>query len=134
MTRFRQAGHRQGFALLEVLIALTLVALALLFVLQLLLFDVRAQSRLAAQQEVLEILEGMVESVRVGSMLATTTTFEHAELMLLLDRPTRPLTVEMTVLPHPTVPDLFELRLVAHYQAGREPQRRELETRLWRPF
>jgi type II secretory pathway pseudopilin PulG len=123
-----------GFVLVEALISLTVVGIAMLLTLQLLLLDARVQSRLRAQREVLEVAETVVEFLRAERLPTQSVTLETDQIKALLGRQVRPMTLWLEVTPHPEVDRLWNVRLEARYQAGREIQGRTLETRIWRPL
>lgn len=69
MSRRRQDTTHRGFSLIETLVALLLIGVILLLAMSLLAQEPGIARRLAAQEEVLEILDAAHESIRAGHRL-----------------------------------------------------------------
>jgi prepilin-type N-terminal cleavage/methylation domain-containing protein len=122
--RARRAGA-DGFTLVEVLVALAIVALLLLSSLALYALEANARRRLAAHAAAERALVTAYEELRGGLLPLETgplpLAFEAESGALAL-------AVEST-----DTGDLYRVRLVATYRATGRPFRRTLEALLWRP-
>lgn len=124
--------RRNGFALIEALVALALVSLALLMGMAILLRQPRAQSRLDAGGGALRAIEASVETLRATPGL----TLDGRRLTPGLEYPESPDVDGLQVWLESAAEDgpegLWRISLEARYLVGKEPHRKRLETLLWR--
>ena len=122
---------RSAFSLLEVLVALSLLGVALLFSMSLIAQEPRIERRLAAHAEVLEVLDTLHEAIRAGMSLPLQP--ELLEWQDLYDPPlelrvARQLTVTSEV--EGLRPEgLYRVTLKARYFVGMQPVDRTLGER-----
>jgi prepilin-type N-terminal cleavage/methylation domain-containing protein len=129
----RRRSH--GFSLLETLVALTVLAVALLFTLSLLAHEVRIRRQVAAHTAVVDLLETAHEAIRAGWPLPLgATALDWRQLDANAVPPVTDLTISAEVRPL-AVPDLYHVILIARYReaAFAQPLERRLETMVWRP-
>ena len=118
-------------ALVEALVAATIVAIALLFLVGLLAHESRLTARAAAQREVLTLLEAALEGVRAGAVEAGTFTVPEP--------PFKPIprqlgaTLWITIAPVEGVPGVVEATAEVRYRVRGDLLRRSLTTRVWTP-
>jgi prepilin-type N-terminal cleavage/methylation domain-containing protein len=124
-------GSRNGFTLLESLVALVVVALALLLGYGFMMRQPQAIQRLDAGDEALRAIEASLETLRAGEIplesgflepgIAYPPPQRAAELVVDLD-------VTST-----EIPGLYALNVEARYRVGRSIQQRRVETMVWSP-
>ncbi len=124
-----------GFSLLEVLVALTLLGMALLFSMSLIAQEPQIQRRLAAHGEALSVLDTLHEAIRDGMSLPLAP--QRLDWQGLYDpapvlTAARDLTVWSEV--ETLAPEgLYRVTLRARYFVGTASFDHTLETLVWRP-
>jgi prepilin-type N-terminal cleavage/methylation domain-containing protein len=124
-------GSRNGFTLLESLVALVVVALALLLGYGFMMRQPQATQRLDAGDDALRAIEASLETLRAGAIplesgflepgIAYPPPHRAAELMVDLE-------VAST-----EIPGLYALNVEARYRVGRSIHRRRIQTMVWSP-
>ena len=118
--------RERGMTWMETAAAIALVGLAVMVGASLLAAHPRASDRLAAQHELVRVLDATLESVRGGVVplasgeLAPPVPTEHRIRLALEVRPVGP-------------SGLWEVTAVARCEVRREPVERRLSTLMWRP-
>jgi prepilin-type N-terminal cleavage/methylation domain-containing protein len=126
-----EAGSRDGFTLLEALVAMIVMALALLLGYGFMMRQPQVMQRLDAGDEALRAIEASVETLRAGAIPLKSGFLEpgiaypppHRAAHLVVD-------LEVT---STDVPGLYALNVEARYRVGRSIHRRRIETLLWSP-
>ncbi len=131
----RRSGDGQGFSLVETLVALTLIAVALLFTIALLAQEPQVQLRLRAHRESLEALDRVHEAIRAGMSLRLGS--HRLDWQSLYDPPpshdaARDLVIWADVEAR-SPRGLYQVTLRARYFVGERSFDRLLTTRIWRP-
>ncbi len=129
------SARRAGFSLVEVLVALSLLAVALLFSMSLVAQEPQVERRLAAHAEAYAVLDTLHEAIRAGMALPDRP--ERLDWRALYDPPpelraARELSV-WSQLETLSPPGLFRVTLRARYFVGERSFDRTLETMIWRP-
>jgi len=137
MSPGKTSGNRRapGFSLIEVLVALTILGVVLLFSMSLLAQEPQVRRRLAAHREALEVIETVHEEVRAGMRLSLTGRRIDWQR---LDDPPRELAAAEDLAVWAEVVEarplgLYRVTLRARYFVGNQPFERRLETMIWRP-
>lgn len=128
---------KDGFSLVEALVALLILEMALLMGLALLLEQPRIVRRLERQRQTTRCLEATLELVRagvvplqtgpVGTWLALAGTPPPAGTAVFLE-------VEAATLPSAPAPaGLFHVTVRARWMAAGQPRTRAVETLVWSP-
>jgi prepilin-type N-terminal cleavage/methylation domain-containing protein len=124
-----------GFSLIEVLVALTILGVVLLFSMSLLAQEPRVRRRLAAHREALEVLETVHEEVRAGMRLSLTG--RRIDWQRLDDPPRELAAAEELAVWAEVVEErpvgLYRVTLRARYFVAGQPFERSVETMIWRP-
>ncbi len=118
-----QARANGGFTLVEVVIALLLVAIALTMTLPLLVEQPRIQARLEAKRDALIAIEGGLEAVRAGALPLVPGTIQIDDTS-----PELFLTVEPN-----RIPDLYDVTVEARWTLQNRDWKSSISTRVWRP-
>ena len=132
MTAPRRRGRSAGSALLEALVALALVGVALLFLVGLLVHDLRLAVRGARQREAFASLEAAVAGLRAGALPLQDGQWTPADAPDWLVLPEGD-AVELAVAVEEDERDLWTVVATVRYAAWNEPQSRTLVTRIWSP-
>ena len=128
----RRGSPTAGAVLLEALVAVAIAGVALLFLVGLLVHEVRLVTRAAGQREAFAALEAVVAGVRAGALpLRDATWTEPAPPWVPLPAG-RGVVLWLEVAPA-GVPDLWDVTATVRYAAWNEVQSRQLATRVWRP-
>jgi len=127
MSRRRRQG---GFTLLETLLALTLLAIALLFTTALLLAEPRIVGRLDADRQAMRAIESTLESVRAGVIPMVDSTLSGFTTQA-GGAPPRDLVVSLAVSPA-GVDDLYRVAVTARYTVAGHAHEKRVETLIWR--
>ena len=124
-------GDKNGFTLLEALVALVMVGLALLLGYGFMMRQPRAMERLDAGDEALRAIEASLETMRAGAIglesgflvpgIAYPPPIEAKELL-----------VDLEVTATDT-PGLYAVSLEARYRVGPSIHRRRVQTLIWSP-
>ena len=118
---------RQGFSLIEALIALAIVALIMTLGLSLIAQQTGIAHRARAHQEALEVIETTLEAIRGGSVPVVSgrvrlpVTATQADALVLWLEVTR----------RPGMPDLAEVLVEARYMVGSHSMHRRVRTMVW---
>jgi Tfp pilus assembly protein PilV len=120
-----------GFSLAETLIALFILNVALLLGMILALQQPRVIRRLDAQREAVRAMENTVESLRAGLIPLQSEELSGFAAAAGSRMPAG-FRVEVEVVPA-ALPDLYEVRLQAHFLVFGLPRERRLATMIWRP-
>ncbi len=130
----RRSQHtRQGFSLLETLVALSLLAVAMLLTLSLIFQEPRALNRLAAHGQAYRALEQTLEAIRAGRTVPLGRELVDPDWLLL---PETPAALDLQIWSdrqEESARGLYRLTLSARYRAGRQWYTRSLETLVWYP-
>lgn len=124
----------RGFSLLEVMAAMVVLGVSLIFLTQVLVQEAFVERRTSTQVAALRLLEAHSEILRAGYPLPDVDGEYSMELLVapaaddLLDDPA--LRLELREL---TPSGLWRADLVLAYRVGGEPRTQRLEMRLWRP-
>jgi prepilin-type N-terminal cleavage/methylation domain-containing protein len=125
----RRRRRAQGFSLVEVLIALTILGIALLLGVQLVLQAPRIVQRMDAERAAWRAIEAVMESVRAGAIPLETSHLEGFVTATGVPAP-RDLQIQMTV--EPASPfGLYHVTLKASYKVREDLYKKELETMVW---
>lgn len=122
---------RDGFTLLEALVALTVVALALLLGYGFMMRQPRAMQRLEAGDEALRAIEASLETMRAGA-IDMESGFLQPGIAYPKPLAAKDLMVDLEVTPTAT-PGLYAIHLEARYRVARSIHRRQVETLIWKP-
>lgn len=127
MTAHTAARRERGFSLLEVLVALTLLGVALLLGGALIGQQRAALERLEAHRDAIFALEATLESLRSGSrpLVSSVESWPSDSARNLR------LAVEAVCIEPPE--GLWRVRLEARYEAAGDLHERRVETRVFRP-
>ena len=120
-----------GFTLIEVLVALTLLGVALLLGMQLVLQNPRIVRRADGERQAFRAMESTMEAVRAGLIPLETSELDGFVTAVGTPAP-KDLTLFMEVAPT-GLPGLYEVTLTARYSAYRVKYRKELHTMVWSP-
>jgi prepilin-type N-terminal cleavage/methylation domain-containing protein len=128
---FRGSRASSGFSLIEVLIALTLLGIALLLGMDLVLQNPRIVRRLDGERQAFRAMESTMEAVRVGVI-----PLENADLGNMVTAVGAPapkdLTIAMQVGPA-GLPGLYQVTLTAKYSVLHQKYEKKLQTMVWSP-
>jgi prepilin-type N-terminal cleavage/methylation domain-containing protein len=113
--------RRQGFTLVETVVALAVLGVVLLLGLGLLLQEPAVVERLEARQAAWDALEDTLEAVRAGDLPLSGGSYPTPQGTV----------VHLSVEPTP-VPDLWRVQLEAEYRVQGRDFRPRIETRVWR--
>jgi prepilin-type N-terminal cleavage/methylation domain-containing protein len=120
-----RAGRAQGFTLLEVLVALTVLGVALLMSMALVLQLPRDVRRLDAERQAMRAMEATLEGMRAGAM-----PIEKSRLtgfITVSDNPPSPdLQIDVAVTPT-TRPGLCQVTLTAYYSVLNTKHNKQLQ-------
>jgi type II secretory pathway pseudopilin PulG len=120
-----------GVALLEVLIALAIAGIALLFLVGLLMQDLRLERRAASQREAFACLEAALAGVRVGALPLVDDHWTESQPPWVQLPSGRGVVLRLQVVPEAR--ELWTVTAQVRYLAWNEPRTLELATRVWRP-
>ncbi|HSG38088.1 MAG TPA: type II secretion system protein [Thermoanaerobaculia bacterium] len=124
-------GRACGFSLVEVLVALTLLGVALLMGMQLVLQGPRIVRRTDAERQAFRAMESVLESVRAG--LIPLENLEIGVLETAVGAPA-PKDLKMLMTVAPTDPEgLYQVTLRTTYTALGVETEKTLQTMVWSP-
>jgi prepilin-type N-terminal cleavage/methylation domain-containing protein len=127
----RDSRAPSGFSLIEVLIALTLLGIALLLGMDLLLQNPRVVRRLDGERQAFRAMESTLEAVRAG--VIPLETAELGSMVTAVGAPApKDLTISMQVGPA-GLPGLYQVTLVAQYSVLHQKYKKKLQTMVWSP-
>ena len=127
----RRSGHQRGFSLLEVLVALTILGVALLLGMALVLQNPRIVRRADSERQAFRALESTLEAVRAGAIPLQTSQLDAFVTAVGTPAP-KDLSIEMLVEPA-GLPGLFEVTLSARYRVAQQRFVKRLRTMVWSP-
>jgi prepilin-type N-terminal cleavage/methylation domain-containing protein len=130
---FTPQGPRRsgGFSLIEVLVALTLLGVALLLGMQLVLQNPRIVRRADGERQAFRAMESTMEAVRAGIIPLQTSQLDGFVTAVGAPAP-KDLTIFMEVAPA-GLAGLYEVTLTARYSAFKVKYRKQLHTLVWSP-
>jgi prepilin-type N-terminal cleavage/methylation domain-containing protein len=128
---WRRSGRQRGFTLLEVLIALTILGIAMLLSMSLVLQNPRIVRRTDAERQAFRAMESTLEAVRAGAVPLQTSQLDAFVTAVGTPAP-KALSIEMQVSPT-ELPGLFEVTLSASYRVERQGFVKRLRTMVWSP-
>jgi prepilin-type N-terminal cleavage/methylation domain-containing protein len=120
-----------GFSLIEVLVALTLLGVALLLGMQLVLQNPRIVRRADAERQTFRAMESTMEWVRAGIIPLETADFGDFVTAVGTPAP-EDLTIHMEVSPG-GLTGLYEVTLTARYSVYKAKYKKQLHTLVWSP-
>jgi len=123
--------RQSGFSLLEVLVALTILGVALLLSMALVLQNPRIVRRADGERQAFRAMEATLEAVRGGALPLQTVQLDGFVTAVGTPAP-KDLTVWMQVDPT-ELPGLFEVTLTARYSFARHKFVKRLRTMVWSP-
>lgn len=124
MSRF---DPRRGFSLIEVLIALAIVALTMTVGMALLAQESDIARRQLAHQEAIQIVESTLEAVRGGLIPLADGRIQ----LPVISTETDAMVLWLEVTPRASPPGLTEVLVEARYVVGPRTLRREVRTMVW---
>jgi prepilin-type N-terminal cleavage/methylation domain-containing protein len=127
----RRRSRQRGFSLVEVLVALTVLGVALLMGLALVLQNPRIVRRTDGERQAYRALESTLEAVRAGAIPLASARLDGFVTAVGTPAP-KDLTVWMDVTPTER-PGLYEVALRATYTVFKEPHEKRLQTMVWSP-
>jgi prepilin-type N-terminal cleavage/methylation domain-containing protein len=120
-----------GFSLIEVLIALSLLGVALLLGMELVMQNPRIVRRTDGERQAFRAMESTLEAVRAGVIPLQTS--ELGGMVTAVGAPApKDLTISMQVYPA-GLPGLYQVTLTARYSVFHQPYRKRLQTMVWSP-
>ncbi len=120
-----------GFSLIEVLIALSLLGVALLLGMELVMQNPRIVRRTDGERQAFRAMESTLEAVRAGVIPLQTS--ELGGMVTAVGAPApRDLAISMQVDPA-GLPGLYQVTLTARYSVFHQPYRKRLFTMVWSP-
>jgi prepilin-type N-terminal cleavage/methylation domain-containing protein len=120
-----------GFTLIEVLVALTLLGVALLLGMQLVLQNPRIVRRADGERQAFRAMESTMEAVRAGLIPLETSQLEGFVTAVGAPAP-KDLTIFMEVSPA-GLAGLYEVTLTARYSVYQMKHKKQLHTMVWSP-
>lgn len=120
-----------GFSLIEVLVALTLLGVALLLGMQLVLQNPRIVRRADAERQAFRAMESTMEAVRAGLIPLETAELEGFVTAVGSPAP-KDLKILMEVSPAGSA-GLYEVTLTARYSIYKTKYKKQLHTMVWSP-
>ena len=127
----RRPARQSGFTLLEVLIALTILGVAMLLGMGLVLQNPRIVRRTDAERQAFRAMESTLEAVRAGAIPLQASQLDAFVTAVGTPAP-KGLSIEMEVSPT-ELPGLFEVTLSARYRVERQSVVKRLRTMIWSP-
>jgi len=125
---------RQGFSLVESLVALLLVTLALFLTLHLTTIQPRTMKRLRANEAALRAVESSLEMIRGGSIpLIEGRTRLVSPIAFLGDPTVVGLQMTMDVARSSEIEDLYVVTVEARYLVAKQVRVRRIQTMVWGP-
>jgi prepilin-type N-terminal cleavage/methylation domain-containing protein len=123
--------QQRGFSLVEVLVALTVLGVALLLGMALILQHPRIVRRTDGERQAYRALESTLEAVRAGAIPLQTARLGGFVTAVGTPAP-RDLEIRMQVEPA-GLPGLFRVTLQARYEVLGERKEKRLQTLVWSP-
>jgi prepilin-type N-terminal cleavage/methylation domain-containing protein len=120
-----------GFTLIEVLIALTLLGVALLLGMALVLENPRIVRRTDGERQAFRAMESTIEAVRAGVIPLQTSQMSGMTTAVGTPAP-KDLKIFMEVDPG-TLPGLYQVTLTAQYTVLNQKYKKQLQTMVWSP-
>jgi len=120
-----------GFSLIEVLVALTLLGVALLLGMQLVLQNPRIVRRADGERQAFRAMESTMEAVRAGLIPLETAELDGFVTAVGAPAP-KDLTILMEVSPA-GLPGLHAVTLTARYSVYKVKYKKQLHTLVWSP-
>jgi prepilin-type N-terminal cleavage/methylation domain-containing protein len=124
-------SRTSGFSLIEVLVALTLLGVALLLGMQLVLQNPRIVRRADSERQAFRAMESTMEAVRAGLIPLETSQLDGFVTAVGAPAP-KDLTILMEVSPA-GLTGLYEVTLTARYSVYKAKYRKQLHTLVWSP-
>ena len=122
---------QDGFTLVEVLVALWILAVALLAGVALVLQQPRVVKRLDAERQAVRAMEWTLESMRAGVVPLASEDLESFVNSTVVGAPAPDLKVAVDVSPGP-IAGLYDVSVVARYTVLGQRRQRHMRTMIWR--
>jgi prepilin-type N-terminal cleavage/methylation domain-containing protein len=125
--------RRRGFTLIEVMVALSILTVALLAGMALVLQQPRVVRRIDAERQAVQVMEWTVEEMRAGLIpMQSTVDVGWSVSSFVVGSPAPDLKIAVAVVPVGT-PGLFRVVVVAKYTVYGYLHERLLQTMIFRP-
>ena len=120
-----------GFTLVEVLVALWILAVALLAGVALVLQQPRVVKRIDAERQAVRAMEWTLEAMRAGVVPLASEDLESFVNSTVVGAPAPDLKVAVDVSPGP-IAGLYDVSVVARYTVLGQSRQRRMRTMIWR--